>query len=145
VSLFEERGTERQEHRTARGTTRVWVLAPTVYVTVASGHMQEEHAEFLEAYGAERIRRSPGKLHVFHDWLEMTGYDSRCRQRLTSWSVARRDAYQEVHLALRSKLVAMGVQVANLALGGLMRVHTSRIGLEVELGRLLRASVLPPR
>ncbi len=37
-----------------------------------------------------------------------------------------------------SEIVAMGVQVANLALGGLITVHPDRMGVEVELRRVLR-------
>lgn len=139
MALFEEHGSEVREARTARGCVRVWVIVPTVYVTSTSGHMEEAHADLLERYGLERIRAAPGKITVFHDWLDMTGYESRCRQRLTSWSMARLHHYEEVHLGVRSKIVAMGVQVANLALGGLISAHSNRAKLEVQLERVLRA------
>ena len=52
--------------------------------------MTDDHCAFLELYGDERIRRHSGKLYVFHDWMELTGYDSKTRLRLTAWSVAHR-------------------------------------------------------
>lgn len=150
--LRREDGTDFRECSTSTGKVRVWTLAKNLYVTQGEGHMQDAHAEFLEVYGTERIRRSGGELYIFHDWMEMTGYDTKTRYRLTKWSVARRDNYEEVHLAVRSRIVAMGVQVANIALGGFMRVHTGLAGLEVELARVLRlvgvsspASLHPPR
>jgi len=133
-----EVGTEFATHETARGTASMWVLSPSVYVTSVDGHMEESHAELFARFGHDRIEGSPGKLHVFHDWIDMTGYDSRCRQRLTAWSVARLGAYAEVHLAVRSRIVAMGVQVANIALRGLLRAHGDRSTLEAELRRVLR-------
>jgi hypothetical protein len=148
--LLRELGTDFAECSTASGALRGWVLAPNVFVTQGEGHMTDEHRLFIEAYGEERIRRYSGKLYVFHDWRELTGYDSMTRVRLTAWSVAHRHAYQEVHLAVRSRIIAMGVQVANVALGGVMRAHSGIVTLEVELARAIRiaggpvASLRPP-
>ena len=136
--LLRERGTHFEEHTTQTGALRAWVLTPNVFVTQGEGHMTDEHCSFIVGYGEERIRQHDGKLYVFHDWLEMTGYDSRTRMRLTAWSVAHRQAYQEVHLAVRSRIIAMGVQVANVAVGGIMRAHTGIAALEVELARAMR-------
>lgn len=138
MALFRQQGEDFQEHASTRGTTRMWTLAPTVYVTQVEGHMDLSHAEFFERYGAARIAASPRPLCVFHDWLEMTGYDAPCRKRMTEWSVARLSSYREVHIGVRSKLVAMGIQVANIALRGLMHAHGNRAALEVELRRVLR-------
>lgn len=144
--LFLDHAIDLKEQRTARGTARLWAISPTVYVTSVSGHLEEAHADLFEAYGAERIRQAEGRsLFVFHDWLEMTGYESECRKRLTSWSVARRKSYAEVHLATKSKLVVMGVGVANIALGGLIRTHPTRDLLERELGRVVERAREAPR
>jgi hypothetical protein len=148
MALRRGEGTEFAEHTNASGTLRAWALAKNVFVTQGEGHMQDDHCAFIEVYGEQRIRRAGGKLYVFHDWLDMTGYDSKTRVRLTLWSVAHRNAYEEVHLAVRSRIVAMGVQVANVPLGGFMRAHTGLASLEVELARvmsLVGASIRPPR
>lgn len=142
MSLLEERGTSPAELVTERGAVRLWTLSPTVYVTRATGHMEAAHAEVFVRYGEERLVAARGqKLHVFHDWLGMTGYDSVCRQRLTSWSLAHLDTYDEVHLAVRSKIVAMGVGIANIVLKSIIRVHPNLARLEIELRR---AMVTPP-
>jgi len=139
VALLEEIGTEREECVTPRGTARVWTLSPTIYVTQTSGYLEEAHAAFLESYGARRIQAARGrKLRVFHDWIDMTGYDSQCRTRMTAWSLKHLREYAEVHIALRSKIVAMGVQVANIALRGIIQAHNDRTRVEVELRRALR-------
>jgi hypothetical protein len=138
MSLGREVGTDFAEYETLSGKLRAWALARNLFVTQGEGHMKDDHCEFLETYGAERIRRAGGKVYVFHDWMELTGYDSRTRVRLTAWSAAHRNDYQEVHLAVRSRIVAMGVQVANIALGGFMRAHSGTAALEVELARVMR-------
>ena len=139
MALLEELGTDAKIVQTDRGTIRAFVLSPTTYVTIVTGHMEDAHADMLLAFGDQRVRNARGqKLRVFHDWVEMTGYESRCRQRLTSWSVEHLSAFGEVHLALRSKIVAMGVQVANIALGGFIRTYTDRAAVEMELRRAMR-------
>lgn len=135
--LRRELGTDFAEHATASGKLRAWVLARNVFVTQGEGHMQDDHCAFIEAYGEERIRAAGAKLYVFHEWMELTGYDSRTRIRLTLWSAAHRHDYEEVHLAVRSRIIAMGVQVANVALGGFMRAHPGIASLEVELARVM--------
>lgn len=138
LALREELALDLREHRGARGTARLWTLAPNLYVTQVTGAMDGGHADLFEQYGQERIDRAAGPLVVFHDWLDMIGYTSECRTRLTRWSLDRRSAYADVHLAVRSKLVSMGVEVANLALGGLIRTHGSRASLEAALALALR-------
>ena len=141
--LLRESGTEFAERATETGTLRAWMLAPNLYVTQGEGHMTDIHCEFIEAYGEACLRRHPGKYYVFHDWRELTGYDTRTRIRLTAWAVAHRHAYEEVHLAVRSRIIAMGVQVANVALGGFMRTHAGIATLEVELARALAVVGVP--
>jgi hypothetical protein len=131
-------GTHFAERSTASGALRAWVLAPNVFASQGQGHMTDDHCAFIEDYAEARIRDYSGKLYVFHDWMDLTGYDTKTRIRLTAWSVAHRHAYEEVHLAVRSRIIAMGVQVANVALGGFMRSYTGIAALEVELARVLR-------
>jgi hypothetical protein len=146
VALFEELGTDARELVTPKGRAQLWTLAPTIYVTRVSGHMDESHAELFESYGLRRIQHAKGaKIRVFHDWYDMTGYESKCRQRLTSWSIRHLDVYAEVHICLRSKIVAMGVQVANIALRSIMRVHPDRAKLELQLRRVMRATPDAPK
>ncbi len=136
--LRREEGTDFAECVTPAGALRAWVLAPDVYATQGSGHMRDDHFEFIRAYGEERIKRCGGKLYVFHDWMEMSGFDSSSRVKLTTWSVAHRSFFQEAHLAVRSRIIVLGVQVANLAVGGFMRAHSGTASLEIELDRVLQ-------
>lgn len=138
--LFEDRAVVRDELVTKTGVARVWALSDTIYVSCITGYVADEHAEFFARFGDDRLRRTHGKLSLFHNWMGMTGYDSRCRQRMTKWSLDRLARFDEVHIAQRSRLVAMGIQVANIALGGKIRMHGSVGLLEVELRRVLMDS-----
>jgi hypothetical protein len=78
-----------------------------------------------------------GVVWGFHDWLDMTGYDSASRIDLTSWVLKNR-AKSRLCIGLRSKLVAMGVSVANLALGNMIETFSSSAQLEAALAEALR-------
>jgi hypothetical protein len=74
----------------------------------------------------EALATPARKLAVFFDVWGMRTYDAAFRAALTSWVADHRDAIAEFHVGLDSKIVAMGVAVANLALGGLVQAHTDR-------------------
>jgi hypothetical protein len=131
--LLIDRGEDLREVNTQEGRFRMWTLSRHVYASELVGHMMDAHVDLLLEYGEERVRRREGKLSVFHEWTKMTGYTPSCRARITSWTLDNREAYSEVHVAFRSKLVAMGVQVANLALGGMIRSYSETGALQVAL------------
>jgi len=71
-----------------------------------------------------------GRVLGFHDWFQMTGYDTASRNQLTEWSL-RRSALAQINIGTRAKLVSMGVTVAALALGDqVLRRFGSEAALE---------------
>lgn len=87
-----------------------------------------------EEFGAIAVRRKEailaeaGKIAVFYDFGDMPGYDSGLRVSWTQWLKAHLGSIVRIHIVVRSKIVAMGVSVANLALGGVIQTHTQRAG-----------------
>lgn len=65
-----------------------------------------------------------GDLVVFHDWSQVRGYESAARVHLTKWLWSKRSHFRAVHILTDDRLVSMGVNVANAALGGLITVHS---------------------
>jgi Fe2+ transport system protein FeoA len=78
-----------------------------------------------------------GPVEIFHDWAGVTGYDTEARRRMTAWGSTRGQAITHVHLLLGSKVLAMGVSVASLALGRDFAVHYDRVRWEASLAMLL--------
>jgi hypothetical protein len=76
-----------------------------------------------------------GTILVFDDWEEATGYDSAVRLKLTEWTRQHSGQVLETHVLLRSKLIAMGMAVANLALGGNLRTYTNRAAFDAARSR----------
>lgn len=99
---------------------------------MARGHAQPAAADAIIEQ-RNRILRECGKIALFDDLELLTGYDSEVRVRLTKWSRDNRPRIVAFHILTQSRLVAMGVTVANLALGGSIRAHLSREGFEAAL------------
>ena len=135
VSLRASLARDVQSLRGARGHLSVWRVAPGVYASEVTGHLDVQLAQRIIDF-AEPLY-ALGSVAGFHDWFEMTGYDSQSRIVLTRWVLSHR-AQSRLFIGVRSKLVAMGVSVANLALGNLIEVHASMAPLECALEKLLQ-------
>jgi hypothetical protein len=121
---------------TQSGALSYWEITSKIYATEVTGHMTPEMARLIIERG-EQLYLSTGTVSGFHNWLQMTGYDPACRIELTAW-VLRHKPASVVHIGVTSRLVAMGVTVANLALGNLIKVHATLAALEADLAVLMR-------
>jgi hypothetical protein len=119
-----------------RGTLTFWQLSPHIYATEMRGFMTPEMSALI-IERAEPLYTATGKLHGFHNWLEMSNYESSCRVDLTAW-VMRHRSQSVLHIGVRSRMVAMGVSVANLALGSLIEVYSTADALEAAMQAALR-------
>lgn len=119
------------------GRIAVWRIAPGLYASKVAGKLSMSMAELIMDVGEREY--TGGIVHGFHDWLEMTSYESRCRVELTRWVMSHREQ-SRLSIAVRSKLVAMGVSVANLVLGNLIKIHESAEALEADLARAERGT-----
>ena len=117
-----------QRWTTRAGSIEMWYPAPRVVADRVVGRMDLELARHFASRLA--IKMAQGPLHVFSNWELMEGYDSDVRVELTSWALQHRRDFASIHVLVRSRLVAMGISVANVALGGLMRAHTGRADYE---------------
>lgn len=112
-------------YTTSRGV--MLIRRPARHVEVISGHGFAEEA-FIEPILASRdeIVLECGEIALFDDLERVTGYDTAVRVRLTAWGREHRSHIVAHHILTRSKLVAMGVSVASLALGGAIEAHSRR-------------------
>ena len=127
-----------KSHRQASeaGTIELWEAVPHLYVTRAVGRMESAHADAWIAMADRILERGPRIAGIF-DWLGMEAYDSDVRKRLTEWGVRHRKELVEVHIAHSSALVRMGVSVANIALGGMIEPHATRVTLLAKYNALI--------
>jgi hypothetical protein len=90
--------------------------ATAVIHTRVGGHADLECVkEFWDYF--EKVAATQSPIENFHDWADVEGYDPEVRQRYMQWSRTHRAEIHGAHILVRSRLVVMGVTVANLALG----------------------------
>ncbi len=96
------------------------------------------HAEFaaptVRRY--EEMVRAGVKVTAVANFWDMTSYDSPFRQALQEWGSKHRKDMEALVVASTSKLVSMGVSVANLAMGVPMRAHTRRADIDSDCLKL---------
>jgi hypothetical protein len=136
TTLGFERGSDKRSLQGERGRICVWRLSEHIYVSHVEGHLDREMAQLIIDLATPMYEA--GVVSGFHDWLDMTGYDSASRIDLTNWVLKNR-AKSRLFISMRSKLVAMGVSVANLALGNMIETFSNSEQLEAALARALRA------
>lgn len=108
----------------------VWVPSPNVLVFALRGHGDVAFAEpLLKAFDTLSKRDS---VHLFVDADGLVNYQSQLRTELTTGFFPHRRR-TSLHVLLSSKLVAIGVSVANLALGGIVTTLTDRARFQANL------------
>jgi hypothetical protein len=91
------------------------------------GHGKEEFGP-LAIRRKQAVLADAGKIAIFYDFGSMPGYDSGLRVVWTQWFQAHLRSIAGIHIVVKSKIVAMGVSVVNLAVGGIIQTHTHRAG-----------------
>jgi hypothetical protein len=142
MSLFPER--EAETFRSPGCVVQIWRPARAVMVTRVEGILTEKGAMSIEAGLWRQIAEDGGQLLGFHDWEEMSDYDLAARGRLTAAASRVIGQIEIAHFLLRSRVVAFGVQMANVLLKKLT-VHQSRPEFERALHEAIQARTQRPR
>lgn len=112
-------------HGTERGSVQIWEPSSRLLVMRFLGHAERDLAPlFVERM--ERFTAGKPGFSLFIDLGELEGYDSEIRVRATAATEGFLDRANAIHFLVRSKIVAMGISVANLALGGRLVSHSER-------------------
>lgn len=113
----------------------LWRGAENVLIGKVQGQLSEAMArqmgDYFQTFFAAGLR-----IHGFNDWEEMTGYESGARNYLTTWLLKIHKQLDALHFISSSRLVTMGVTVADLALGGIFTVHSERASFDDALKQL---------
>ena len=108
------------EHST--GSLRVRRLGPRSSHFIVVGHGDAVLARAMIVEGT-RLAAS-GRAIAFHDWSALRTYSTEARQLSTEWILAQRHNLEFITIFVSSSIVSMGVNVANMALGGFIRATT---------------------
>jgi hypothetical protein len=125
-----------------RGSLVMSNPAPGVFASRATGQLELEHARLFMDFG-DALLATPGSKIGIHHWYDMLGYDSECRRVIVGWTMKIIRDFEGVHVGLRSRLVKMGVTIANVALGGVVTMHEDRAEFERFFGQLVEERLRP--
>lgn len=104
-----------------------------------SGHGEGEFATYILSAFDVILERGE-RVEMFFEMGTMVNYDSALRTRLTIHFAHHRSRIASLHVFTRSRIVAMGVSVANLALGRLITVHAELRGFTDALDKVARTT-----
>jgi hypothetical protein len=109
-----------------RGEARFWIAAPTVVLITLAGHVSADLAPAVSQAFRQSVLAASA-VHGFADFFGLESYDPEVRRGLTQVVADLRPRIAALDVVLRNRMVAMGVSVVNLALGGLLTVHRSQV------------------
>lgn len=122
--------------RTAQGEVRARVPAPGVVIVAVIG--QPETATYpLMVSKVEREIALGRRVSWFGDYEKMTSYDPDVRTLLVDFTRTNLVHFAVIGLFVNSKLVTLAANVANVMLGGSIKIYTARDELELAVQRRL--------
>jgi len=140
-----QQGTPRFSLATDRGRYEIWVPAKGLVLQRVGGH---GNADLVRAMivQLDQAMSEGSPLSVFGDFEELEGYDADARSLLTKWTKDNFANLRVMHILVKSRAVATGVSVANVALRGAMRSHTERARFEAAFAlELAQVTATSPR
>src|SRR4051812_48260904 len=101
----------------------ITVHSPSVISIRFQGTLELDIVGYVDA----AVRNaSPAKpVYLFFDVLEIEGYTPEARSAMTRWAGENRSRLARWAFLFRSKVVAMRVTIAKLALGGIIDSYTN--------------------
>ncbi len=131
-------------HRSERGELAMWLAAPTVLVWKYKGYSDADYLPFIAMVYDRTLANLRGRTAMFVDCELQTGYDSDFRRGLVAWSKTMLPLPSTYCLFVKSRLVAMGISLARLAMGGQAQhvdVVTSRDAYRTRLEASVRQAL----
>jgi hypothetical protein len=99
--------------------------APWIFLSRVEGHLNLEGARLIDTAVRAHVASESRYLVLLNDWSQMSDYDGTARVLLTDLARHVLPACEGLHILVGSRLVAFGVQAANLILRKIT-VHTDR-------------------
>ncbi len=128
-----------------RGSLVITQPAPGVMLFTYAGHVTADVVPFIRKATEPLIARNM-KPDFFVDLEALTGYDPNYRYEITKWGDGIKGRVGVFMLLVRSRLIAMGVSVSNMMLGGMMTATNKRQDFQMALSAAIRkrSQAAPP-
>jgi len=133
-----------EELRGGTSWAHFWRPRADLLVTRVRGRIDVPIVEAYVARADRAIVRGV-RPHVFHDWYDVDGYDAEARRRYREWGTTHKDEFASRVYLVRSKILAMALSAAAVAVGIDMKIHAKREPFLAALRPLLaRPTMRPP-
>lgn len=116
--------------------------AMSVMVFTYEGYATADFVPFIEG-SVDRVLALGVRPDIFIDLDRIGGYDSEYRQAVSKWGARTYRRLGEVHVLVRSRIVAMGIAVSNLTAGGRMKPTTKRAEFQAALQSAVARQTAP--
>jgi len=103
------------------------------------GHSDASYVDFLEGV-VDDVFGGRRDLHFLVDCEEQTGFDAQFRRRIVEWAKRLEPRTMTYCLLVRSRVVALGIAVAGLLVGGKTKVVSDREKFNSQLELAVRRS-----
>jgi hypothetical protein len=113
-----------EHHENDETVADVWAPAPGMLVTRARGVGTLLAIRWYTARADRFLMRGDKLVSVFHHWAEITSFEPEARSYLRGWATERASSLGEAHYLVSSRLLAMAISAAALALGRALSAHT---------------------
>ncbi|MEO8798896.1 MAG: hypothetical protein ABI551_13495 [Polyangiaceae bacterium] len=115
-----------RQYISSGGRLTVDVVSPRMLQTRMVGHLDLQLARQFLAILEGWVNLGGSNLVAFHDWEELVDYESEARILLTPWSKANRTKFEGIHMLIRGRAIAWGLNIFNALTGDVMTVHHVR-------------------
>lgn len=127
----------------ARGNVNIWRPGTGLLVTRVTGYLSTDGAREIASSFRRQLAEDSWSVG-FHEWGLMEDYDSEARVLLTRAVYEQISSVKAAHFLVRSRIVAFGVQAANIVLRRLT-LHETEGSFHRELsGALAKRGSYPP-
>lgn len=126
--LAEHQARDYDELDDGRGVVRIWHLGHRIAVFESSGSLHDVHATFIVQYHARHIETHPRPWFTFGNWMTLQAYTPDVRRMMTEWQAQQR--YEGLYVAHDSRLLAMGIGMANSVLDNSVKVVSNEEALD---------------
>jgi hypothetical protein len=106
----------------AGGEMEMWVVGSVIITRLCRFGHETFYPPFAERVG--QVLRTEKTIAMFFDAASLERYDSNLRIDLTAFCREHKPQIRRIDVFSRSRVVSMGVSVASLALGGMVRAHS---------------------
>ncbi len=124
----------------SHGEVEISRMGPAVAHVRMAGVAEQAAAPVIEV-ALSSVFAGTHSLHTFWDLRELVQYHSAVRVVSTNVLLNHRAHLLSVHTLSTKKIVAMGVAVANLALGGMIENHTTAASFDGALRHVLHTTL----